>query len=308
MTEPFIFLCSEITRENAYCLIEWLQDEDVRRYLSDSQNVSESITQVINRVNLPVLTHLFNRDGRFFMVCTKSNKPVGFVRLIVKDGTTEIVIVIGDRRNWGMRLGTYAIRESMKIAFFEMRSERIIAKIHKENIRSIRAFRTAGFRLYNETASSKHFSITLDQYIKRIKDGCDMAGEILITEIDKSRLSKLIGDELHIGVHTEKSINALQREIEKATIVSLDKLPADVITMNSRALLCLNGDEMEVSLVYPDKADWDVKQLSIFSPVGTAILGYREGDTIEWEVPSGVAEIKIIKVLYQPEAVGDYHL
>ncbi len=308
MTEPFIFLCSEITRENAFCLIDWLQDEDVRRYLSDSQNVSESIAQVINRVNLPVLTHLFNRDGRFFMVCTKNNKPVGFVRLIVKDGTTEIVIVIGDRRNWGMRLGTYAIRESMKIAFFEMRSERILAKIHKENIRSIRAFRTAGFRLCSETASSKHFTITMDQYIKLIKDGCDMAGEILITEIDKNRLSKLIGDERHSGAQTETSITSLQREIEKATIVSVDKLPADVITMNSRALLCLNGDEMEVSLVYPDKADWDVKQLSIFSPVGTAILGYREGDTIEWEVPSGVAEIKIIKVLYQPEAVGDYHL
>ena len=49
-------------------------------------------------------------------------------------------------------------------------------------------------------------------------------------------------------------------------------------------------------------------KVSVFSPIGTAILGYREGSTIEWEVPSGTSTIIIKKILYQPEAAGEYHL
>jgi len=71
MTEPFIFLSPEVTRENALTLIQWLKDEEVRKYLSDPQDVSSNIEQVINRVHLPVLTHLFNRGGRFYMAYNK---------------------------------------------------------------------------------------------------------------------------------------------------------------------------------------------------------------------------------------------
>jgi regulator of nucleoside diphosphate kinase len=78
--------------------------------------------------------------------------------------------------------------------------------------------------------------------------------------------------------------------------------------MNSKALLSLNENEMELSLVYPGEANLAKKRLSVLSPIGTAILGYGEGDRIEWEVPSGLAKIHIRKVLYQPEAAGDYHL
>ena len=58
------------------------------------------IEQAIHRTSLPVLTPLFNRNGRFFMVYGKHNVPIGFVRL-VKDSDYEIVIVIGDRKKWG---------------------------------------------------------------------------------------------------------------------------------------------------------------------------------------------------------------
>jgi len=92
MKEPFIFLCSEISRENAVTLIKWLKDEEVRRYLSDSQSVSNDIEQVVNRVNLPILTHLFNQNGRFYMAYNKQNVPVGFVRLIKKGDAYEIII------------------------------------------------------------------------------------------------------------------------------------------------------------------------------------------------------------------------
>ena len=49
-------------------------------------------------------------------------------------------------------------------------------------------------------------------------------------------------------------------------------------------------------------------KVSVLAPIGTALLGYRAGETVEWEVPGGVRRLKIEQVLYQPEAAGDYHL
>ncbi|MGE5419052.1 MAG: GreA/GreB family elongation factor [Chloroflexota bacterium] len=48
--------------------------------------------------------------------------------------------------------------------------------------------------------------------------------------------------------------------------------------------------------------------MSIFSPVATALIGYRVSDEIEWLVPSGLTRIRIDEIVYQPEAEGDYDL
>ncbi len=308
MKEPFIFLCSEITRENALTLIHWLEDDEVRRFLSDSHNVTDSIAQVLDRVNLPVLTQLFNRDGRLYIAYDKQDVPVGFVRLVIKSTETEMVIVIGDRNNWGKRLGSGAIRESLKISFFELRTPKVVAKIHKDNKRSIRAFARAGFRLEREAPALSSYTITMGEYLKFLQGKGVGAGDIYITNEDEVRLKKLIEQKLCSTANADQSIADLDREINRAKVVRADTLAPDIVTMNSRALLHVNGKEMECSLVYPGQAEGTREGLSILSPIGTAILGYREGDDIEWETPSGGAAIRISRMLYQPEAAGDYHL
>jgi regulator of nucleoside diphosphate kinase len=65
---------------------------------------------------------------------------------------------------------------------------------------------------------------------------------------------------------------------------------------------------MVFTLTFPRDADIETGKLSVLSPVGTAILGHSEGEFIEWHVPAGIRRYKIEKVLYQPEAAGDYHL
>lgn len=135
-----------------------------------------------------------------------------------------------------------------------------------------------------------------------------MTKGIYITEIDKERLMKLIDTNLHSGKMQDKSLQNLEDEMNKATIVNPRQISQNIITMNSRVLLCIDEEEMEISLVYPSEADWSAKKVSIFSPIGTAILGYAEGDIIEWKVPSGITKIYIKKILYQPEAAGDYHM
>lgn len=307
MKEPFVFLCPEITRENALNLVKWLQDKEVTKYLSDPEDVSNSIQQVIARSNLPVLTPLFSRDGRFYMVYNKQNAPVGFVRLVSKGSDYEIVIVIGDRNNWGQRLGTTAIKECMKLAFFELRAEKIIANIHKDNSRSIRAFVQNNFAIEKEGNTHKTFCITMERFLMTINNRTVVGSRIYITKTDAQRLEKVLQADEHVEEVPEKLVQDLKQEINRAEIVDSEQIAHDVITMNSRVLLHLDGDDFETTLVYPQDANRN-NGISIFSPIGTAILGYREGSIIEWEMPSGVAKIHVKKVLYQPEAAGDYYM
>ena len=135
-----------------------------------------------------------------------------------------------------------------------------------------------------------------------------MENQIHITPIDRERLLNLLNEAQHAGTSEPNAAKALLSEINRATVIDAYQIPKNVVTMRSRALLLLNGAELETSLVYPHEADWQSKRVSVLSPIGTAILGYAEGESVKWQIPSGMAEIKIQKLLYQPEAAGDYHL
>lgn len=133
-----------------------------------------------------------------------------------------------------------------------------------------------------------------------------MPRDIFITHIDKDRIQKALNVILASTSKPDKHTKSLEGEIDRAMVVESQQIPKDVITMNSRVLLQLNDKEIELSLVYPEDADTSASKVSVFSPIGTAILGYKEGDTIEWEVPSGTSTIQIRKIIYQPEAAGDF--
>ncbi len=302
MNKPFISLCPEISRANALTLMDWLEDEDVTRYLSDSRHVSRFIEQVIGRVQLPILTHLFNQGGRFFMAYDRHDEPVGFVRLVKKGPDCEMVLVIGDRENWGRKLGASAIREGMKLAFLDMRADKLIAKIHPDNARSLKAFLRSGFLLESETPAMHSLAMASERYLRLLRESpAPDTSAIYITEIDKARLRSLIQFEQSSGIFQ------LEHEIERAVVVDPRQVAEDVVTMNSKALLQLD-DEIEVALVYPEDADSCAGKYSVCSDIGAAILGYQEGDAIDWRISDRTLRIEISKVLYQPEAAGDYHL
>ena len=303
MTKPFISLCPEITRADAFHLMDWLEDEQVTRYLSDSRHVSRFIEQVVGRVQLPILTHLFNQGGRFFMACDRHDVPVGFVRLVKNEADCEMVLVIGDRDNWGRKLGASAIREGMKLAFLEMRAERLIAKIHADNARSLKAFERCGFLLQSDTPALKSLAMNSERYLRLLREGAaDEATGIHITEIDQARLRHLL------ALAHPSAVFELEHEVERATVVEPHQVPQDVVTMNSRTVVRLDGEAVEVALVYPEEADDSAGKFSVCSDVGTAILGYKEGDAFDWRMPPRTRHVRIEKVLYQPEAAGHFHL
>ncbi len=303
MTRSTISLNPEITRDHALTLMAWLEDDEVTRYLSDSPHVSRFIAQVLERVHLPVLTHLFNQGGRFFMAHDRQGVPVGFVRLVKQGPGCEMVLVIGQRDQWGRKLGTGAIRAAIKLAFFEMRADKLVAKIHADNTRSLRAFRNCGFVLDGETPSLKVLALSRQRHLRLLQERpTPTPADIRITEIDRARLRDLI------AADPAADLAELAHEVERAIVVDPRQVAPDVVTMNSRALLHVDDAQMEVALVYPRDADGGTGRLSICSAVGTAILGYQEGDTVDWRTAQGSWHIRIGKLLYQPEAAGDFHL
>jgi regulator of nucleoside diphosphate kinase len=283
--------------------MDWLEDERVTRYLSDSRSVSRFIARAIDRTQMPILTHLFNQGGRFFMAYDRDDCPVGFVRLVKTGRDCEIVLVIGDHDKWGRRIGSSTIREGLKLAFLDMRAETVIAKIHPDNTRSLKAFERCGFLATTETPTLISLAMSAGRYRRLLREGAMAgAGEIHITEMDQSRLQDLIESE------QGPAIVELEHEIERAIVVAPQQVAEDVVTMNSRVVLHLDDDEREVSLVYPQDADERAGKLSILSDIGAAILGYRKGDAIDWVVSDRTRRIQIDRLIYQPESAGDFHL
>ena len=95
-----------------------------------------------------------------------------------------------------------------------------------------------------------------------------------------------------------------EEELDRARIVSAGSVPADVVTMNSRVRMTDldTGKEMTYTLVFPREADFSQGKISVLAPIGTAILGYRAGDVIEWRVPGGRRKLRVEEILHQPEA------
>jgi regulator of nucleoside diphosphate kinase len=133
---------------------------------------------------------------------------------------------------------------------------------------------------------------------------------IYITDFDMKRLRKLL-ERTKIQNEKDRSyLESLEEELDRAKVVASKDVPPNVVTMNSevRVTDLDTGDEITWRLVFPGDADYQQGRISILAPVGTAIIGFREGDTVEWNVPSGMRRLRIKKVVYQPEAAGDYHL
>jgi regulator of nucleoside diphosphate kinase len=125
--------------------------------------------------------------------------------------------------------------------------------------------------------------------------------QIYLTQDDADRLLKLV--EAQPGKLSEK----LEGELVRANVVPREEIPDDVVTMNSRVVFEdeTTRERREVTLVYPGSADIDAGKISVLVPIGTALLGLRVGQAIDWELPGGEKHrYRIVDVPFQPEAAG----
>jgi len=133
---------------------------------------------------------------------------------------------------------------------------------------------------------------------------------IHITDYDMQRLRKLLEGAQHWNQKDREYLQHLEEELDKAVLVPSKKVPRNVVTMNShmRVKDLDTEKEMSIQLVFPGEADFERGKISVLAPIGTALIGYRAGDTVEWHVPAGTRRLQIEEITYQPEAAGGFHL
>ena len=136
------------------------------------------------------------------------------------------------------------------------------------------------------------------------------APRLIITKLDRRRLEPLLTDAIAQRTVRVPYLETLRQELERASIVSSDDVPVDVITMNSQVdLYDMEFDVTETyTLVYPADADLFSNRLSVLSPRGAVILGRRSGDVVCWQNSSGEHQLELRKLSFQPEREGVQNL
>lgn len=101
-------------------------------------------------------------------------------------------------------------------------------------------------------------------------------------------------------------LSGSQPELERTHVVEPTAAPQNLISMNSRVRLpdMETGEENNYTFVFPSDTDIGQNKISILAPIGTAILGDRAGDRVDWLVPAGKRKVRIQDILYQPEVAG----
>lgn len=128
------------------------------------------------------------------------------------------------------------------------------------------------------------------------------SGRIVLLDEDVRNLQKFL--DLNNGSLSQYS-KALKIEVEKAEIVTRSDLSKDIITMHSEVTIFdeTEKESIKCTVVYPWEADADKNKISVLAPLGTALLGYCKGDSIDWRVPAGTRRF-IVQSVKHPDVTG----
>ncbi|EGQ9575460.1 nucleoside diphosphate kinase regulator [Vibrio alginolyticus] len=125
---------------------------------------------------------------------------------------------------------------------------------------------------------------------------------IYISSLDMNRITALLDKMPNIAAELVE----LEAELDRATVLEPEQMPDNVVTMNSTVEFKFSGEDrtMTKTLVYPSELK-SSDDISIFAPVGSALIGLSVGQKLEWSMPNNqVKTIEIVDITYQPERCG----
>lgn len=128
--------------------------------------------------------------------------------------------------------------------------------------------------------------------MKKIKNN------LVIREDDYSLLISYLNNARRQPTFDRRNAEAFTCELKKATLVNKDNFPGDVVGLNSKVRIKAEGksEEMEFVIVTPDRANIKEKKISIMAPIGTTLIGFRQGQKVKWKMPIGNRTFTILEV------------
>ena len=124
------------------------------------------------------------------------------------------------------------------------------------------------------------------------------ASPVILLKNDYDILNGYVKNLQGMQVNEKENFGKLYQELKKAKVVTADDFPDDVVRLDSSVVIrdMKTRRDMTITIVLPQKADIKQKKVSVLAPIGTALIGFRKGQTVSWEVPSGKKDFKIMEV------------
>src|SRR5665647_1638495 len=128
--------------------------------------------------------------------------------------------------------------------------------------------------------------------MKKIKNN------LILRKDDYSLLISFLNNARRQSTFDRRNAEEITTELKKATLVNKNDFPGDVVGLNSKVKIKAEdkSEEMELMIVTPDRANIKEKNISIMAPIGTALIGFRQGQKVKWKVPSGNKMFTILEV------------
>jgi regulator of nucleoside diphosphate kinase len=121
---------------------------------------------------------------------------------------------------------------------------------------------------------------------------------LVLTKEDYQIIQAFIRTGSRTVTYNRRDAEELEGELKKAKVVDKEKLPGDVVRLNSTVIIREEKENriIELTVVTPERADIKQKLISVMSPIGTALIGFRKGQQVKWKVPAGKKTFTIVDV------------
>lgn len=124
---------------------------------------------------------------------------------------------------------------------------------------------------------------------------------ITMTRSDRERLWRLA--ESHVAKSPDVG-DVLMAELERARVVEDARIPADVVRMGSTLRFTSDlGEDRRVTLVFPGEADIAEGKISILTPIGAALIGLSQGQSIDWTARDGRVHRLTVETVEAPRDI-----
>ncbi len=122
---------------------------------------------------------------------------------------------------------------------------------------------------------------------------------IYLCKEDHQTLTQLLNILSNRSSKNGQTFDRLKTELERAVVMDHSAISDKVVRLNSRfRIRNLDEDRVEEwTLCLPNEADYERRRLSVLAPIGSAVIGFAEGDTIEWETPGGLCHLRLESVI-----------
>jgi len=133
------------------------------------------------------------------------------------------------------------------------------------------------------------------------------ATPVILLRNDFEILNGFVKNLQGMQVNEKENFSKLYEELKKAQIVDAENFPGDIVRLNSTVVIkdLKTKRDMTLTIVLPQKADIKQKKVSVLAPIGTALIGFRKGQTVSWQVPSGKKDFMIMEVNNEVLPVAD---